>query len=541
MQVRCRVLATALVLMAAADARAAVGSAICAPCHATIHEHYSATPMALSSGPVGTGMLRESFRAATFTAGAAQYQVSADGLGFAFSFRQGDIAGRRSLDYFIGSGAVGRSYASLLDGFLFQAPVAYYSAAGRWDVSPGYERSPDLHLTRAVEPGCLRCHASGVRHQEGTHNGYAAPPFAEGGVSCERCHGAGEEHVAAMRSGRRGAAPGIVNPARLAPARRDSVCAQCHLSGATEIVKAGAARAYAPGDLLADSTATFVWSGAEIPRPVISHFERMTQSACRGGAPDRFWCGTCHDPHTVPAAADRDVYYRRRCFQCHTATSCKETPAARATAQNSCITCHMPRSPVRSVQHAAYTDHAVPRRPVADSAAAVPRDATLTLFGGGVASDRDLGLAYADVALRENNRAWGSRAFALLQKALAQTPGDAKVASQLAQLYDRTGNEQRACELYAQAVAAAPAALVPAANLGACLAKQGDLPAAVRRWQEVLARHPSLESARINLAVALLQSGDGAAASGTLEQALRLNPASRRAKAMLEQVRATGR
>ena len=67
-----------------------------------------------------------------------------------------------------------------------------------------------------------------------------------------------------------------------------------------------------------------------------------------------------------------------------------------------------------------------------------------TGFEGG---DRELGLAYATVALRDANRVWGMRAFELLRKVNAQMPDDGKVAAQLAQLYDRMGNEEQACGL----------------------------------------------------------------------------------------------
>jgi len=51
-------------------------------------------------------------------------------------------------EYFIGAGMTGRSYLYSIDNFLYQAPVSYYSAQHRWDVSPGYQDRDQLHLTR---------------------------------------------------------------------------------------------------------------------------------------------------------------------------------------------------------------------------------------------------------------------------------------------------------------------------------------------------------------------------------------------------------
>ena len=39
------------------------------------------------------------------------------------------VHGSRPLEYFIGSGTVGRSYLYSLDGFLYQAPVSWYCGA----------------------------------------------------------------------------------------------------------------------------------------------------------------------------------------------------------------------------------------------------------------------------------------------------------------------------------------------------------------------------------------------------------------------------
>lgn len=472
-------------------ASAETGSAVCARCHAAIHKEYLKTPMAQSSGPMKRGLVPD-------PPGAA-----------------------RTLDYFVGSGAVGRSFLFSIDGFLFQSPLSWYSKAARWDVSPGFEKSADA-LLRAVEPGCLRCHASGLQWKEGTTNGYGTPAFLEGGVACERCHGSGDAHVASGGGS-------IVNPKKLDTARRDSVCAQCHLSGATEISRGDGAVAFRAGQLLTEKSVTFVWESASSSMPVISHFERMTQSKCRQSSPDRFWCGTCHNPHA------RTTEYRQKCLDCHADKGCTESVAARSAVGDDCISCHMPKTAAESVQHAAFTDHSVPRRPRTGGSADVPKDATLRAFGGTAATDRELGLAYADVALRSNNRAWGMRAFGLLQAEYKRNPEDVKTAAQLAQLYDRMGQESRACELYAGVVASTPNAIAPAINLGSCLAKQGRLEESMRLWAGVLERSPGQEGARLNLAVAQWQTGEKAKARATVAEALRWNPGSRRAREMLKQ------
>lgn len=495
--------------------------------------------MALSSGSVSAGPRIESFTNsdAAGPGGVASYQVSARDRGMSYSFQQGGAKGTRALDYFVGSGVVGRSYLTAIGEFLFQAPVSYYTPAKRWDVSPGFEKSTEVNLIRGVEPSCLRCHASGVQHIAGTANGYRQPAFLEGGISCERCHGTGEAHIAKMKSGK-SADSGIVNPAKLNGLQRDSICSQCHLSGASEIAKGRSSGDFRPGEVFSDYVTVFLWDSPSGALAVNSHFERMTQSACRKTAGDKFWCGTCHDPHSLPEETKKAGYYRDRCFQCHTDSSCTAPAPARASAANNCVQCHMPRTGAPTVKHAAFTDHSIPRMRRDVPQSGIPGDASLVTFGRIPASDRELGLAYADVGIKENNGLWGMKAFELLRKAAAENPDDAKVASQLAQLYDRMGNEQKACELYAQAVASDPAAIAPKVNLGTCLAKQGKLEESMKAWADVVARSPGMEAARLNLAVAQFQSGDIEAAKATLTEGLKINPASRKAREILDQVQA---
>src|SRR5262245_57025381 len=197
--------------------------------------------MALTSGRVGSGSFQEKFDRAEFShdRSGVRYRVYAEGRSYFFDFDkaapEATIHGSRPLEFFIGSGAVGRSYLFAVDGFLYQAPVSYYSGPGSWGLSPGYQHDDRLYLTRPVEPACLRCHASRLQPLPGTQNGFASKPFLEAGISCERCHGAGEAHIVGMKSGRTDTLREIVNPAKLDPDRRDSVCAQCHLSGEVSI------------------------------------------------------------------------------------------------------------------------------------------------------------------------------------------------------------------------------------------------------------------------------------------------------------------
>jgi predicted CXXCH cytochrome family protein len=470
----------------------AVDSRVCARCHREIYRQYMGTPMARSSGVVDK-LTPASFR----TAGGAEYRIA--GTSFSFQFEGEEI--RRSLNYYVGAGATGRSYLTSVEGFLFEAPVSFYASTRAWDLSPGYVEGSAPNLVRAVEPACLNCHSSGLNAWRGTVNGYDQPPFSEGGVSCGRCHQDAEAHVAALESGKHR------KPQRV----RASACAQCHLPGVVTIGKS-----------------VFVWDGVPREATVNGHFEQLARSRCALSSAGKLWCGSCHNPHGREQRSQSAANYRESCMQCHNSSSCT---AVNRTGDD-CIACHMPKTNAMTVQHAVLTDHTIPRRPPAVRPIDVPRDAKLKLFGGGEPSARDLGLAYAAIALRDGDRMRGSRAIGLLENA----PPDAKVLTQLAQLLEDAGDRQRACDLYARAVARDPQPVAAAVNLGICYAAKGELDRSIRLWRAALSRNPGLEVARLNLAVALYRTGNAEAARAALTEALRFNPVSSRARAMLREL-----
>jgi hypothetical protein len=503
-------------------------SEVCAECHAAIYRSYSSTPMAQTSGPADKTVPGEFTDPITKTS----FRIDpAAGV----HLSQGDLEANRKLDYFIGAGAIGRSYISSLDTFLFQSPISFYSSTRSWDLSPGFEGSHDLNMTRPVEPACLNCHASNLRSLPGTVNGYGSPAFSPG-VTCERCHGAGSQHITRMRS--RGARPdtheasGIVNPAKLNREQRESVCAQCHLVGVVRIAKLSKT-VYSPGENLFDGTSAFLWSEGSQPLAANSHFEQLVRSVCWKASKGNLWCGTCHDPHLTVPPAERVAYFRQRCLACHqkTGLDCTAPAVQREAAHDDCISCHMPSKPIDTVQHAAQTDHTITRKPHPEVAAALSDNATLIPFPGSGAGNRELGLAYASEAIAHNRKPWAMRALNLLQAAPAD---DVASLDQLAQIYDHMGREKEACELFskvAQSGDAAPGAWV---NQGTCQASSGDLPAAIKSWSEALARNPGLTSARLNLAVAQYRTGNTGAARATLKVALRYDPFSRQALELLQ-------
>lgn len=516
-----------------------VGSQACAACHAAIYRGFMATPMSRSSGRVGTGELKESFDRAEFrdSQGAFAYRVGKDGGTYFLEFSQRragplgrpPIQGRRQLEYFVGSGTHARSYALSVDGFLYVAPPTYYGNSDSWNPSPGFASIDYPYLTRPILPGCLECHASGIQRIPGTQNAYASPPFREG-VACERCHGPGSDHIALGKP--------MINPAKLAPAERDSICEQCHLSGEIRVPKAGKDdQSFRPGDRLSNVLTTFVRSGAATQMKVTSHAEDLAASACKRASGEKLWCGSCHDPHSVPSATEKVAYFRAKCLNCHESSDCRAAQTSRQANGDDCMACHMPRNTTSDVDHVVFTDHSIPRLASTSRQRATPsQNADLVPFGGGETTARDLGLAYAMVGLREGNSAYVDRAFQTLKEAAARGSADPVALAYLAQFYRDRKDDAHALPLYEEVWRTGQTQSAVAAALGAYRMQRGNLDEAIRFWDQALAINPSMLLVRANLAEALVRRGRPEEARAVLQKALEFNPAFEQARDLLNQL-----
>ena len=493
------------------------GADVCARCHAEIYKKYSTTPMALSSGravPIGDK--------ASFSGNSGyRYSIVPQDQKLFLEFRKINQTERRELAYFAGSGATARSYLISIDGFLYEAPATYYSRSRTWALSPGYDRYAYPFLTRAIAPACLQCHATGVQPVPGTQNGFQSPPFLEEGIGCERCHGPGAAHAAS------GKAKDIINPASLPPDRRDSVCAQCHLSGEIRVDRAGKSMLdFKVGDKLSDYAIAFIHTSPGMK--VTSHVENLAQSACSRASGNRLWCGSCHDPHFVPSSAEKAAWFRAKCQTCHAAAQCRRG--------ENCIACHMPSTSVSDADHVVYTDHSIPRRPSPRNRKP-PADSPLVAFGGAASDPRDQGLAYAIVALREQNATYSNRAFDLLRESERRNPDDPQTLSYLADLYKTRKDDRNAALLYDRLHRVDHTQSSAPMNLGAYQMEQGHYEQAIRLFQEALRISPGLVLVRLNLAVALVHEERKAEARSILEKALEFNPSFKAARDLLVQIR----
>jgi tetratricopeptide (TPR) repeat protein len=559
------------------------GNEVCAKCHGGIAEKYAGTAMARASGPATQDFMAGEF---THAASGMHYRVYEENDEAWLSFErsgENELHGKRKLQYFIGSGHRGRTYLFADDGFVFESPINFYAAKGAggdgvWDMAPAYQDAKEMPLNLPAAPSCLACHTSNaLAPMAGTENRYGTPLFAHDGVTCERCHGAGLEHVkqaqegpaksaqinAGAKSGTRSKGPpsanaapeartativaagaGIVNPAKLAPARRDAVCMQCHLEGNAAIEQPGRhLYQFQAGEDLGDFVHYFVLTGdGKDSVRAVSQFEALAQSKCKRASGDAMMCTSCHDPHSSPTAAERVAFYRGKCLACHG----EAFGAKHHVEQQDCAQCHMPRLATADVAHTQASDHRIMRVPVMpllgvgspfDPSHGPPREPKLTRFptGLGEESVRDLALAWVGLGGGNSSFAF-KQAGVFLQQAVEQNPEDAAILSALAYNEQRRGVLDKAREHYEHALRIDPLLVDAAANLGVMEANAGHFDKAIALWKPAFERAPERSSLGLNLARGLCLSGRADEVRATITRMLEFNPDSGAGRGMLKQL-----
>jgi len=533
-----------------------VGDQVCTGCHGAFTDSYHKHPMSRSLVPVSEAVRAGRYGAgvlASFDADGLRYQVERRGRRLFHREARYDDAGRQvaSLEaeprFVLGSGTRGRAYLIDHDGYLFESPISWYKQAHSWDLAPGYAES-NPHFTRPVTIECLFCHANRADEVEHTVSRYREPVFDGHAIGCERCHGPGELHVRRYRSKESVAGPDdtIVNPAKLEPALRDSVCFQCHLHGEQRTLRRGRRWGdYRPGLPLELFVSVFVRPEPATDYKAIGQVEQMVSSRCyresRGAR--KLGCLSCHDPHDYPEQVDKAAYYRGRCLECHTETSCGLPAHVRRakTKEDSCIACHMKRLTSSDIAHTAVADHRIlrvsdgqPPPSAAQPAGPLPSDYPLGLFGAdpageaGPAPARDLGVALIDWGGSQaaQRRSVAGLALPLLTRALASRPDDVPAWEAKAYALWFQGRKEEALQAFDTGLGQAPRrenSLYGAALLAASLGRTED---AIAYWQRAIDVNPWNWEYHDDLAQLHAGRGQWRAAAGECRSALALTPTS---------------
>jgi hypothetical protein len=422
-----------------------------------------------------------------------------------FTIRTGAQGARQKLErsgetleyqvaYVIGSGRHASGYLIQAGDHLFQSPICYYADRHSYDLAPGYERIPDPDFTRPVGDQCLLCHSGGPLHVAGTPNRYRSPVFVSEGISCDRCHASAEEHL------RRPVPGSIVNPAKLPPAARDSVCEQCHLAGVARILNPGKTfEDFKPGQPLEETFTVFTPGGPRGFR-VISHSEQLAQSMCSRESAGRLWCGTCHDPH--PAAPATAATYNSRCRSCHRGPLSSTHPADR-----DCVSCHMTKRQARDGAHTVFTDHRIARRPMA-SDQATPSDELIPWRAPDPALQvRNLALAYVEAGVSNRSPAQLVRGYRMLTEVEKTFPDDVPVLRAIGRALLLGKQPSEALRAFERVLSLTPGNATSEEDVGVASLESGQVDRAVPHLERAIASDPLLLTAATALEQAYRRQG----------------------------------
>jgi len=453
------------------------GASRCVFCHAAEVEGYARSAMAHS--------LRRAAQEpeGTVSARGAKITMHSSPSGYAQVWESGADKSEYRVDYVIGSGNHASGYLVDIAGHLFQSPVAYYTSRHSYDLAPGYENLSSPDFTRPVSEGCVLCHSGTALNISGTLNQYRSPIFPAEAITCERCHGPVQRHLADPRAG------SIVNPAKLEPAARDSICEQCHLFGVARVPNPGKTFSdFIPGQRLEDTFTIY----HDVAPPgssagafkVISHVEQLALSVCARKSGGRLWCGTCHNPHDKPLQPVE--YYRARCLSCHTASFPDSHPAR----DSDCLGCHMPKREAKDGGHTAFTDHRIQRRPEPESNS--PSDFGIAAWRepSPDLQDRNRGIAQIEVGTQRHSAPLVDEGYRTLTKVQQQFTHDSEFFKWIGQSLLQTDQTSLAKSAFNHALDLDPNSALTEGSAALPYLQEGDFDRARPHLERALALDP---------------------------------------------------
>ncbi|MCU1340373.1 MAG: hypothetical protein JWO19_5954, partial [Bryobacterales bacterium] len=462
-----------------------VGSLACAECHKEIYSKYVQTGMGRSMSLVtpeflkgwpSSGSLDDKNTGLHFDVYArdahlfqSEYQLDPNG--------QEIFRDTRELEWIIGAGENGFGGLVRQGEYLFQAPLSFYSKAGRWELSPGYELG-NAGFNRPILSGCISCHSGRPNPMPEGNGHFANTPFSELAIGCENCHGPGLAHVLAHQTGfenDQGHDSSIVNPASLTPALADNICMSCHQTGDVRVLKPGKDyKDFRPGTPLDDAISILMVPPKRESPPqqdLLEHYYSMTLSKCYRKSGEKLSCISCHDPHVEPTREEAPAYFKKKCLACHTEKSCTLPLQVREHGQpaDDCAGCHMQKRDVREISHSSITNHRIlarPDEPFPDIAFQQTTQALPDLIHLNPAPGKKdtappaLVLLQAYGELVEKHPEYLTRYYAVLDQLERTDPGDPLVQGALGNRVVHAGKFQQAAEHQQRAIKEGPAKTV---------------------------------------------------------------------------------
>jgi len=289
----------------------------------------------------------------------------------------------KKINYIVGSGHHTNSHMYSVNGYLYQAPMTFYTQKKIWDLPPGFENGHNTRFFRKIGLECITCHNAYPEFVIGSENKYTSIPT---GIDCERCHGPGSIHVHKIQRGEitdtsKYIDYSIVNPAKLPIDRQFDICMRCHLQGNAVLVNNASFFDFKPGMKLSDFIQVFLPRFTDSKENFImaSHADRLKQSQCfiqslkkskstNSLKPyqNALTCVTCHNPHISVRVTDPEVF-NNTCKSCHSSNGLSNKTCTSKIFLNAlkthnktltnCVSCHMPVSDSKDIPHVTIHDH----------------------------------------------------------------------------------------------------------------------------------------------------------------------------------------
>lgn len=548
-----------------------VGMATCRSCHQDIHTNFVQTGMGRSLGKASASRTDAQFgdHALVYdtTNNLYYFPYLEDSLLYIREFRlspAGDTIYERieEVAYIIGSGHHTNSHLVDHNGYIYQAPITYYTQEQKWDLAPGFEDGNE-RFSRLLTAECLTCHNDYPKLVEGSLNRYTHMPE---GIACERCHGAGELHAREKLAGividtAQGPDYSIVNPKRLSRDLQMDLCQRCHLQGIAVLEPGKDFYDFRPGMQLQEVFNVYLprFTNSHEKFIMASQADRLRMSKCY--LESEMTCITCHNPHHSVRTVDNDVF-NAKCQSCHqTNTSvCSADQDQLATVDNDCVYCHMPPSGSTDIPHINITDHNISRanirQGVNTSEVSSGEFLGLDILTKPQASHLDMARAY--LALYDkyaaesyilDSVAWHLQQLSIENILVAQasihywfnrenyrsianwandrmpnTCDDAWTAYRIGQAFNYTQRPEKAIAWQKQAVALLPQHIDFMESLATAYLQASKWQEAQTTLLQVISEHPKRPQAYLNLGYLAAREGKAARAIAYYDQALALEP-----------------
>ncbi|MDZ4758884.1 MAG: multiheme c-type cytochrome [Bacteroidota bacterium] len=523
------------------DSAKYLGSEACKGCHADKYETFMQTGMGQSFG-----LATPQKSAGKFTGHEVLYDKFLD-LYYAphfvgnelyileFKLQGKDTIHKRDqkIKYIIGSGHHTNSHIIESNGYLYQAPLTFYTQEGKWDLPPGFENGANSRFSRIIGHECMSCHNSLPDYVQGSENQFTNIPL---GIGCERCHGPGSLHVSDKQKGilvdtKNNIDYSIVNPRKLPWQLQIDVCQRCHLQGNTVLKQGKDWQSFRPGMKLSDVMDVFLprYADDENRFYMASHAVRLQMSPCfLKSNPDlndnnnlKLTCITCHNPHVSTRQTGKEQY-NTACKNCHSnavKNTCTENILIRNKVQDNCVQCHMPKNGSSDIPHVSVTDHYI-RKKVGNTTS----NTTNTFKGLRCVNNREVAdiaaaVAYLNSYEKDNNKNHTLDSAAYYIKKMGKENPELKIR----ELYI----SQKYAELinYMQINKIISADAWTNYRLGIAFLEKGDMNSAVS-WLENAVRFAAknLEFQQ-KLGIVYIATGNTARGKDILEKLLLINPA----------------